>query len=131
MLYALIDCPSLKFCSNYSFQKPCHFRLLVHSKIRYYCLHNFFVLECIQNHKAITLYAWIDRLSTGVCSNYSFGNLCHFRLIVHSETRCYCLHAFFVWECIQNNKALMLYTGIDCWSLGIFSNNSFQNLCHL
>ena len=76
------------------------------------------------------LYAWIYRPSLGVCSNYTFKNLCHFRMLVRSETRCCCSHEFFLCECLQNNKAFMLHAWIDHPSLGSCWNYSFWNPWH-
>jgi len=130
MLYDSIDRPNLEVCSNYLFWNPCHFRLLVHSKTRYYCLHEFLIWECIQYNMAFMLYAWIVRPSLGVCSNYLFQNLSHLRLIFLIEIGCYCLHEFFVWECIQNYKTFIVYDCINRPNLGVCSSYSFHNPCH-
>jgi len=66
---------------------------------------------CVIKHRkqqGIMVYDWIDYLNLGVSSNYSFWYLRHFRLLVHSKTRCYYLQEFFVWECIQNKKSFRI-----------------------
>jgi len=80
---------------------------------------------------AFKLYAWVDSPSIGVCSNYSFGSSCHFRLIVHFEKRCYCLHESFVWECNQNHPAFMRYAWIDHSTKELIQTTHFEILATL
>jgi len=127
----LIDHPNIGVCSNYSFQNSCYFRLFVLSFQN--MLLQFTQVLCMRMHPNLQgIHTLCLNQSSKLGSLFKqliLDSVPH-RLLVHFETRCYCLHESFVWKCFQNHKALMSYKLINCPSLEVYSIYTFRNPCY-